>query len=73
MAPECLRRPKMPPSGVQREAPEINKFYRSHRCRYTAKAKRLPSDQINSCIKEAVHTRDIIETGNESWRFKNRV
>jgi hypothetical protein len=31
----------MPPSGVQREAPEINKFYRSHRCRYTAKAERL--------------------------------
>jgi hypothetical protein len=32
----------MPPSGVQREAPEISKFYRSYRCRYTAKAERLP-------------------------------
>jgi hypothetical protein len=41
----------MPPSGVQREAPEISKFYRSHRCRYTAKAERLrPNEQIHRTI-----------------------
>jgi len=36
----------MPPSGVQKEAPEISKFYRSHRCRYTAKAERLRRNRI---------------------------
>ena len=31
----------MHPSGVQRQAPEISKFYRSYQRRYTAKAERL--------------------------------
>jgi hypothetical protein len=68
-APGYLRSPKQPPSGVQREAPEISRIAGCYPRRYTAQAGRLHRKQKFKFSKKRYRERHRIE--NALCRLKD--